>query len=54
MFDKLLPIDPEVAARIEALDLQFNTAHATVNTARAVHQDRLTAGDVLAQRTFDF
>lgn len=24
MFDKLLPIDPEVAARIEALDLEFN------------------------------
>jgi 1-acyl-sn-glycerol-3-phosphate acyltransferase len=24
VFDKLLPIDPEVAARIEALDLQFN------------------------------
>lgn len=24
MFDKLLPIDPEIAARIEAIDLQFN------------------------------
>lgn len=24
MFDKLLPVDPEVAARIEALDLEFN------------------------------
>lgn len=24
MLDKLLPIDPEVAARVEALDLQFN------------------------------
>jgi hypothetical protein len=36
-----------------ALDLQFNTAQATVDTARAVHQDRLTAGDVLAQRTFN-
>jgi 1-acyl-sn-glycerol-3-phosphate acyltransferase len=24
VFDKLIPIDPEVAARIEALDLQFN------------------------------
>ncbi len=24
MFDRLLPIDPEVAARIEALDLEFN------------------------------
>jgi 1-acyl-sn-glycerol-3-phosphate acyltransferase len=24
LFDKLLPVDPEVAARIEALDLEFN------------------------------